>query len=323
MARLEGSYWNRVDTRPYMRAQMGLAQTPAALGRDEAAIAGYRGLLGLNPGDNQGARYVLLEELVRLGRLEEAFALVGQSPEDASASWTFTWALLELRAGRKSEADARLATALKFNELVPRALSVPVEALPPGDGTVTLGGMDEAVEYARDFGEFWCGTAGALEWIVRAAQERASQRSGRHRSVAQRRGGEAADPKAGAGASDPAAPLAPAALPGLLGLVRLLYVRVGDGDVDRLEVWRGANLVRLVLGAHRLGGHRAPSSPAAAVASMDAVVREVLAEPLPERARAGAMDARRSAFRAVEHKTFPTMVNQRAGPDGRRREGKE
>ena len=171
-----GSYWNRVDTRPYMRARLGLAEAFVALGRDDEAIGQYRGLLELNPGDNQGARYELLAVLVRLGRWDEVLVLLEQYADDASAAWMFTWALLEFRAGRRAEADQRLAAAVKWNEFVPEVLAVPVEALPPGSGAIMLGGADEAVEYAKDFGEIWRGTPGAMEWIGRAGRKPASPR---------------------------------------------------------------------------------------------------------------------------------------------------
>jgi Tetratricopeptide repeat len=41
-----------------MRARAGLAATLDALGDVEAAIGHYRDMLRLNPGDNQGIRYL-------------------------------------------------------------------------------------------------------------------------------------------------------------------------------------------------------------------------------------------------------------------------
>jgi len=165
----DGSYWSRVDTRPYMRARLGVADSLAALGRIDETIPEYQALLDLNPNDNQGVRYLLLASLLGADRVDDAQRLLAKYPEDASASWMFTWALLEFKAGRREEADARLAKALEWNELVAALLHVPVEDLPRGTGTVTLGGPDEAVEYAKEFGAFWRETEGALEWIAAMA----------------------------------------------------------------------------------------------------------------------------------------------------------
>jgi tetratricopeptide (TPR) repeat protein len=173
------TYWSRVETRPYMRARFGLAETLAALGRHDEAIAEFGALLELNPSDNQGARYTLLEALVGAGRSDEAVRLLEQYADDASAVWMFTWALIEFRSGRREAAGARLADALKWNEFVPEILAIPVAALPPGSSTITLGGAAEAVEYARGFGEFWRETPGAMTWISETARKSLSPRGGR------------------------------------------------------------------------------------------------------------------------------------------------
>ena len=48
-----------------MRARAGLAAMLDALGDVEAAIGHYRDMLRLNPGDNQGIRYVLARCLMK------------------------------------------------------------------------------------------------------------------------------------------------------------------------------------------------------------------------------------------------------------------
>jgi tetratricopeptide (TPR) repeat protein len=53
---LRGEFWGHLGTRPYMRARLGLAGVLRDLGRHDEALAHYRELLELNPGDNQGVR---------------------------------------------------------------------------------------------------------------------------------------------------------------------------------------------------------------------------------------------------------------------------
>jgi hypothetical protein len=59
-----GHFWGLVETRPYMRARLGLAQARWALGTRPEAVADAWDLLRLNPGDNQGVRYLLLRWLL-------------------------------------------------------------------------------------------------------------------------------------------------------------------------------------------------------------------------------------------------------------------
>src|SRR5690606_19481803 len=50
-AALHGEFWGHLETRPYMRARLGLANVLRDLGRRDEALAHYRALLELNPGD--------------------------------------------------------------------------------------------------------------------------------------------------------------------------------------------------------------------------------------------------------------------------------
>jgi tetratricopeptide (TPR) repeat protein len=149
-AELAGHFWGVLETRPYMRARLGLAQTLAALHRDGEAELHYRALLQLNPNDNQGVRYLLLGGVVRTGRDDdEALALMRQYPDDVAAEWQFTWALVDFRQGRLEDADKRLAAALDYNPAVPLMLAAGTGPLPVPGPTVMLGGPDEAAGWPR------------------------------------------------------------------------------------------------------------------------------------------------------------------------------
>ncbi len=164
-----GYFWGILETRPFMRALEGLAGVLEHLGRTDEAIAGYRELLRLNPGDNQGIRYHLLRLLVGLSRDEEAQALLNEYQDDWSAEWSYTAALLAFRRGAGPESDEALETALVMNPHVPTYLTgrkrIPTR-LPdhysPGD-------KSEAVLYAAYTLSSWRKTPGAVEWLRRAA----------------------------------------------------------------------------------------------------------------------------------------------------------
>jgi len=54
-----GKFWGHLETRPYMRARLGLAVALWARVACEHAISHAREMLRLNPNDNQGVRYAL------------------------------------------------------------------------------------------------------------------------------------------------------------------------------------------------------------------------------------------------------------------------
>lgn len=165
-AEYEGHFWGVTKTRPYMRARAGLAACLWGLDQREEAIAHYRELLRLNPGDNQGIRYTLLPCLLEEGRDKEAEQLLKAYDDDAAAMWLYTAALLSFRKGGASrKANKRLREALEFNPHVPDYLlgrrRIPRQ-LPPYMG---LGDKTEAEHYVAEAGQLWLQQEGALDWL--------------------------------------------------------------------------------------------------------------------------------------------------------------
>jgi tetratricopeptide (TPR) repeat protein len=162
----EGHFWGLLETRPYMRARQGLANTLWELDREEEALSHYRDLLRLNPNDNQGIRYSLLNLLLAMNRDAEAQELLKEHEEDGMAEWLYTRALLAFREEGASEgAERALREALKMNPHVPAFLTgrkrVPGR-LPPYVG---LGDENEAAAYASGYLRHWRRTPGAVEWL--------------------------------------------------------------------------------------------------------------------------------------------------------------
>ncbi|MEK7477712.1 MAG: VOC family protein [Candidatus Coatesbacteria bacterium] len=71
-----GGLWGHVQARPFLRAQLGLAEALWENGMPVEALAEYRVLLELDRGDHQGARYTVAPLLVGAGMLKEALSLV-------------------------------------------------------------------------------------------------------------------------------------------------------------------------------------------------------------------------------------------------------
>ncbi len=92
-----GHFWGILETRPYMRARLGLAHSLWTAGRRDEAVRHLQEILRLNPGDNQGVRYTLAGFLLFLDRDDTLARLLQQYPEEGSAAWAYTKALLAFR----------------------------------------------------------------------------------------------------------------------------------------------------------------------------------------------------------------------------------
>jgi len=164
-----GHFWGLIETRPYMRALMGLADCRWKAGQRREAIEISQEMLRLNPNDNQGVRYFLASWLLAENQHEECRKLLSEYESDAACFLVYSKALLTFRIkGAGGEADKYLKEALRRNKYVPPYLlgqkPLPLR-LPDYYG---LGDENEAVIYAHDGREAWRSTSGALEWLALA-----------------------------------------------------------------------------------------------------------------------------------------------------------
>ncbi|MFH0795893.1 MAG: tetratricopeptide repeat protein [Candidatus Omnitrophota bacterium] len=163
-----GHFWGVLETRPYMRARLGLAQTLWEMGEHEEAIRHYREMLRLNPNDNQGIRYILVYSLDRLSRYNELEDHLESKEyqDDCAPDWLYTKALLRfIKTGPSPEANSLLDKAKKFNPYVPDYLTgrkkIP-DTLPEA---IKVGGEDEGYCYAEKFFSIWQEISGAIDWL--------------------------------------------------------------------------------------------------------------------------------------------------------------
>ena len=162
-----GYFWGLLETRPFMRARAGLAQSLWEAGQREDAIDHYWDLLRLNPNDNQGIRDMLMPCLIELNRDKDAEKLYKQYENDDMAVWNYSRALLDFRKhGESSAADKSLKAAIERNKHVPLYLlgrkKLPSN-LPDHYG---MGDDNEAVLYASANHAAWRSTPGGLEWLA-------------------------------------------------------------------------------------------------------------------------------------------------------------
>ncbi|MDB5104218.1 MAG: hypothetical protein JWP91_1907 [Fibrobacteres bacterium] len=165
--RSAGKFWDIMETRPYMRARLGLAECLWDLGKKDEALGHLRDLMRLNPSDDQGVRYILLQCLLESGGDDELGALLIRYGDDTSPEIRFTHALwMFRRQGPGPVADALLKDALKANPHVPGYLlkRKPVSKRVPA--SAHEGSEEEAEAYASGASDTWHGTLGALEWLA-------------------------------------------------------------------------------------------------------------------------------------------------------------
>jgi tetratricopeptide (TPR) repeat protein len=170
----EGEFWGMLDTRPFMRAKLGLAQALEAMEEDEEAAAHYRELLRLNPQDNQGVRYLLLPLLLRSQRDREASRLLRESGDEFSALWAYAKALLAYRLdGDTSSARKELKAAIKVNPHVIDQLSESEHEVfsPP---YYSPGSPEEATQCLAELQPAIETTPGASDWIIRGGAKLSS-----------------------------------------------------------------------------------------------------------------------------------------------------
>jgi tetratricopeptide (TPR) repeat protein len=165
---LRGHFWGFLETRPYMRARLGLAMTLWNAGRLEDAADHMNAMLELNPNDNQGVRHVYITLLLELGDTKRLEKLLKQYPDDWSAYWKYGHALYEFRRkGAGDKADDLLRDAIEYNSHVPPYL-LGKKKLPKQHKAAfySPGDENEALDYVVDGIRPWSQTEGALAWLA-------------------------------------------------------------------------------------------------------------------------------------------------------------
>ena len=164
-----GHFWGLIETRPYMRALFGLADCLWKTGRKDEAIKNYWELLRLNPGDNQGIRYVLGFRLLEENRPDELDKLFQEhdNQQEKSCFMLYNKALHLFRRG-DSEADQVLQQAIESNKHVYSCLSGE-ESIPFRlPASYSPEGRSEAEIYASETMRAWNNTPDALAWLQKA-----------------------------------------------------------------------------------------------------------------------------------------------------------
>lgn len=181
---LRGEFWRQIDTQPYMRARLGLAQVLVDLGRDADAAAHLRALLELNPDDDQGVRYLLLPHLLREEANDDAGRLLAEYADDSDPLWLYGRLLWRYRSdGDTDSTREAFAAAVAANRHVVKYLLDPDAVPDAGAPSSELNVREEAADVADALLDAFEATDGAREWLAAQATRRRSARAGRSRRV--------------------------------------------------------------------------------------------------------------------------------------------
>lgn len=163
---LAGEFWGFIETRPYMRAKLGLAICLWERNERAEGLRHLREMLKLNPNDNQGVRSILAAYLLEERLHDELAALFKTYKNDNSANFGFSRSLLAFRLhGDSAKSRKALAAAVEQNKYVRLYVAgqkkLP-KTLPP---YYSWGDDSEAIHYAANFQKGWDQTPGAIEWL--------------------------------------------------------------------------------------------------------------------------------------------------------------
>jgi len=169
----KGYFWGILETRPYMRAQAGLADCLYAKDEVDKAIEIYEEMLALNPNDNQGVRYLLSTLLVSKNDLSKFQKFIAKSDEEDCAIWNYNNALFHFKKSQKTaKRDKELLKAYTSNAFVIDYMlgteNMPDE-LPQYIGR---GDKSEAISYVNDTWKIWEKTKGSFDWLYEFRKKR-------------------------------------------------------------------------------------------------------------------------------------------------------
>lgn len=165
-----GYFWGLIETRPFMRALVNLADAYRQAHMRDKSLLCYRECLLLCPDDNLGARYILPALLMEVGDFSEALSLIDQYTEELeySAFLAYSRALcLTALNANESDIDKAFTLAYKSNTSVPSMLLTDGELPLPDSPYCSSGDQNEAIFYATENRVLWRNISGALQKLKR------------------------------------------------------------------------------------------------------------------------------------------------------------
>lgn len=163
--------WREPANRPALRSLVRRFTLCMHSDDRAGARAAAEWLVRVNPNDNHGMRFELVNEYLRSGEDAAALELASKYPDDISPETRFGCVLALFRLQRLSEAEAALRAARsELPKVVPYLLPARIKRLQLSEMGVTVGGDDQAWIYRDQMRSVWQETEGAMEWLKKVAR---------------------------------------------------------------------------------------------------------------------------------------------------------
>ena len=163
--------WIIADNRPALRILSNFIEhleDDWSDGRLERSIRLY---MRLNPNDNHGYRWVLVNHLLTAGRDAQALACSEHYPDDMFPETRYGRVLALYRLGRREEAEAALREAAEHLPAVLKYLLPGRVAKPKIDPYgIHIGGDDQAWLYRQAMRKAWMETKGMRSWLAQSGK---------------------------------------------------------------------------------------------------------------------------------------------------------
>jgi len=149
--------WGFLENRPFLRAYHTLGLRLFNRGQTQEAQEVFTRILSVNPNDNQGARYLLLDCLLTTENWQEVLRIVHRYKYDISPDVSYAKVLALLALHEENKAQTSLRDAIKKHPKVAQELLKSRHVRPKSrfPGTLTLGGDDEAFDYWERNKAYW------------------------------------------------------------------------------------------------------------------------------------------------------------------------
>jgi tetratricopeptide (TPR) repeat protein len=160
-----GEFWGLMETRPYMRARHHLALELYKVGRVAEAIRHYEEMLQLNPGDNQGLRYLLLGHYLEIDDLDGARRLLEVYGDEPFAIFLWARVLERYLSGDLLGAVEALQAARAQNPHVEPFLVGKTKLPKNRPDYYGIGDVTEAMTCMDTIGPAWKKHREAVQWL--------------------------------------------------------------------------------------------------------------------------------------------------------------
>jgi tetratricopeptide (TPR) repeat protein len=157
--------WGCLENRPFLRAAHGAVFCYLRMRQRRKALALMERMLVWNPEDNQGVRYILGSEYLRVGEADKAIA-VFEAECPYYPPYRYELALSFLRRGEHAAAATSLRHGFVENDYIAEILCGMANPLPVAMWHASnLAGPELAEEYVSQYGDLWRLTRGAVAFL--------------------------------------------------------------------------------------------------------------------------------------------------------------